>query len=76
MNGNFGKTIADYAVQYLSPPLLAISVIFIVLATERLVAIARFGPRVVGPEECTVLILVAMLTIAAQMVLRGFWVFG
>lgn len=76
MNGNFGKLISDYAVQYLSPALLAISFIFIVLATERCVAIFRFGSRVVGPDEVTVLLLVSILTFAARMVLHSFWSFG
>lgn len=76
MNGNLGKLVADYAVQCLSPALLVTAIVFVLLAAERCVAITRFGSRVVGPEEVSVMLLVAMLTLATRMVLYSFWSFG
>lgn len=76
MNGNAGKLIADYVAQYTSPALLTLSLLFLLLSTERIVAAYRFGPLVVWPHESTTFLLVSMLLFAARVVLRSFWTFG
>lgn len=76
MNGNTGKLIADYVAQYASPALMALSLLFLLLSTERLVATYRLGPLVAEPNEGTAFLLAGILLLAARVVLRSFWWLG